>query len=140
MAGTFELSAARMVDLERCPIDDPDSVPRCRIRAGVSGGDYLEDGLCVLPEFLRPEALELLAKEANERLGDAWFCKSTHNVYLTKDSTGNEATDASDAANALRAPDASDASDASYTLDGPRCPGPRCGRAARTHLRGLGAP
>ena len=105
MTGTLERSAARMVDLERCPIDAPDSirgaafVRACRER-------YLEDGLCVLPEFLRPEALEVLAEEANERLGDAWFCRSTHNVYLTQNGTGNDAPDALDAPGTPDAPDA----------------------------------
>ena len=95
MAETLELSAARMVNLEPCPIGDPDSsggaafVRACRER-------YLDDGLCVLPEFLRPEALAVLAEEANERLGDAWFCRSTHNVYLTQGSAGNEAPEAPD--------------------------------------------
>ena len=75
--------AARMVNSERCPIADPDSpggaafVTECRNR-------YLEDGLCMLPEFLRPEALDVLAEEANGCVGDAWFCDSSHNVYLAE--------------------------------------------------------
>ena len=83
MAGKPEPDAARMVNLECCPIDDPDSdhyasfVQTCRRR-------FLEDGLCMLPGFVRPEALELLAEEANGCIGDAWLCKSTHNVYLTR--------------------------------------------------------
>lgn len=102
MAETLERSAARMVNLEHCPIDDPDSI-RGAAFARACRERYLEDGLCVLPEFLRPEALEVLAEEANERLGDAWFCKSTHNVYLTQDGTGNDAPDALDApASAIR--------------------------------------
>ena len=96
MAGTLERSAARMVDLEHCPIDDPDSI-RGAAFARACRERYVEDGLCVLPEFLRPEALEVLAEEARERIGDAWFCKSTHNVYLTQDGTGNEASGALDA-------------------------------------------
>ena len=86
MAEKFEFNAARMVNLEHCPIDEPGSAggaafaQACRER-------YLEDGLCLLPEFLRPEALEVLAEEATERLGDAWFCNSTHNVYLTENGT-----------------------------------------------------
>ena len=103
MAGTLERSAARMVNLEHCPIDDPDSI-RGAAFARACRERYLEDGLCVLPEFLRPGALEVLAEEANERLGDAWFCKSTHNVYLTKDSTGSEALDTSYAPDAPDAP------------------------------------
>ena len=83
MAEKLAFSTARMVNLERCPIDDPDSAggaaftQACRKR-------FLEDGLCMLPDFVRPETLEILAEEANERLGDAWFYNSTHNVYLTR--------------------------------------------------------
>ena len=88
MAGTSAPDAARMVNLERCPIDDPGSpddaafVQECRRR-------YLEDGLCVLPEFILPQALEILAEEANGCIGHAWFCKSTHNVYLTQNGLGD---------------------------------------------------
>ena len=83
MTETSERTAARMVNLERYPIDDPASedcaelVRACRDR-------FVEDGLCMLPQFIRPGALEALAGEANERTGDAWFCASTHNVYLTE--------------------------------------------------------
>ena len=89
MTGKSALAAACMVNLEHCPIDDSDSadydafVRACRNR-------FLEDGLCMLPEFIRPEALETLAREATGCIEDAWFCRSTHNVYLTQsDSTRN---------------------------------------------------
>ena len=76
-------TAARMVNLKRYPIDDPDSegyaelVRACR-------GRFVADGLCMLPEFIRPRALEVLAGKANERTAHAWFCRSTHNVYLSQ--------------------------------------------------------
>ena len=76
-------TAARMINLERYPIDDPESegcaelVRACRDR-------FVEAGLCTLPEFIRPRALEVLAEEANGRTAHAWFCRSTHNVYLTE--------------------------------------------------------
>ena len=45
----------------------------------------------MLPGFIRTEALEILVEETNRRIGDAWFCKSTHNVYLTpNDCTPND--------------------------------------------------
>ena len=75
--------ADRMVNLERYPIDNADSagfaalVRMCRNR-------FVEDGLCTLPRFIRPAALEVLATEANGCAGDAWFCDGTHNVYLTQ--------------------------------------------------------
>ena len=80
--------AARMVNLERCPIAGPDSpgrgafVRECRNR-------YLEDGLCMLPEFLRPEALDILTEGANGCIGDAWFCDGSHNVYLAQNDFGH---------------------------------------------------
>ena len=88
MTGTSAPNVARMVDLERYPIDDLGSsggaafVRACRER-------YLDDGLCMLPEFIRPEALEILAEEAKGCIGNAWFCKSTHNVYLTQNGLGD---------------------------------------------------
>ena len=83
MTETSAVEAARMVDLGRYPIHDADSegcaafVRECRSR-------FVEDGLCVLPEFIRLAALEVLAEEANGCAGDAWFCNGTHNVYLTQ--------------------------------------------------------
>ena len=88
MAEIPVIDAAHMVILERCPIDDPDSAGGAAFRQACRRR-FLEDGLCMLPEFVRPEALETLAKEANGSIGDAWFCKSTHNVYLTQNGLGN---------------------------------------------------
>lgn len=78
------MNAADLVDLARYPIADPDSseavehARHCRTR-------YLEDGLCMLPEFLVPEASRILATEAGGVSHDAYFCNSTHNAYLTED-------------------------------------------------------
>ncbi len=88
MAEMPVIDAAHMVNLERCPIDDPDSAGAAAFRQACRRR-FLEDGLCMLAEFVRPEALETLAKEANGSIGDAWFCKSTHNVYLTQNGLGN---------------------------------------------------
>ena len=88
MAEMPVIDAAHMVNLERCPIDDPDSAGAAAFRQACRRR-FLEDGLCMLAEFVRPVALETLAKEANGSIGDAWFCKSTHNVYLTQNGLGN---------------------------------------------------
>ena len=83
MTETPAFGAARMVNLERYPIDDASSagydafVRGCRSR-------FREHGLCELPGFVRPEALEVLAAEANACSGHAWFCNGTHNVYLAQ--------------------------------------------------------
>ena len=92
MDGEAVLDAARMVDLERCPIDDLDS-PDGATFAQSARQRFLQDGLCLLPEFIRREALEVLAEEANGWIGDAWFCRSTHNIYLTEASPDMPAGD-----------------------------------------------
>lgn len=77
-------SASELVDLVQYPIADLHSqeghafAERCRQQ-------YIETGLCALPEFIRPEALGVLVKEANDVSGEAYFCKNVHNAYLTED-------------------------------------------------------
>ena len=79
------LDAARMVNLDRCPIKDLDSADGAAF-ARAARGRFQKDGICMLPGFIRPEALEILAEEANACVGDAWFCGGTHNVYFTEPS------------------------------------------------------
>ncbi len=75
--------AQEMVNTERYPMADLDSgagktlVETCR-------KEFVTNGLCILPGFIQPEALEALADEANQLLDDAYFCNSTHNAYLTE--------------------------------------------------------
>ncbi|MGI9408032.1 MAG: HalD/BesD family halogenase [Hyphomicrobiaceae bacterium] len=79
---TTPVGAETWVDLDRYPIADltrPESAAfaeKCR-------ADYVETGLCRLPGFIRREAIDHLAREANTLSGKAYFCKSTHNAYLT---------------------------------------------------------
>ena len=87
MGEEHALSAARMVNLGDCPIDDPGSAEGATF-AQACRNRYLEDGLCMLPGFLRPEALEILVEEVNGCIGDAWFCAGTHDVYLAQDNPG----------------------------------------------------
>ena len=81
---TSTISAEDLVDLQRYPIASLESqeskqfAERCR-------QNYLETGLCALHGFIRPSALEILAAEARSLSGSAYFCKSTHNAYLTGD-------------------------------------------------------
>lgn len=87
-----ESIANNMVDLERYPINSinegtgKDFAQQCR-------RDYLETGLCMLPGFIRPESLAELASEAENMRGDAYFCKSTHNAYLTEGDSETAAKD-----------------------------------------------
>ena len=86
------ISAADMVDLGRYPITDLDRTEgkafadQCRQR-------YLDTGLCMLPEFITPDAHRILTEEANSISGQAYFCKSTHNAYLTEDDQNLPADD-----------------------------------------------
>ena len=76
-------TAESMVNRQRYPIDKPDSeagmvlLDACR-------EEFVSGGLCILSGFILPEALAALADEANNVLDDAYFCDSTHNVYLTE--------------------------------------------------------
>jgi len=88
------IPAADIVDLQRYPIADLECTEsrafaeQCRLR-------YLETGLCILPEFITPEAHKVLTEEANAISNQAYFCKSTHNAYLTEDDPNVSADDVS---------------------------------------------
>ncbi len=84
MAQHQSLPVEQIVNLNYYPISDTDSaeykqlVNRCQ-------KNFIETGLCELPEFILPNALQTLAAEANAYSSQAYFCKSTHNAYLTND-------------------------------------------------------
>lgn len=87
--------AAEMIDLSRYPLSDltlEDSrafADQCRL-------EYRKTGLCMLPGFIKPAALDLLASEASAYSEKAYFCESTHNAYLND---GDTDADSGDAAN-----------------------------------------
>jgi len=75
-----------VVDLYRYPVDRLDGAGldfarQCREQ-------YQETGLCVLPDFILPDARDRFAREAGEYIDDTYFCDSTHNVYLTENCDG----------------------------------------------------
>ena len=78
------VSAAEMVNLARYPIADLNSVEGVEL-AEQCRQQYLETGLCMLPDFITADAHRILTEEANSISGQAYFCKSTHNAYLTDD-------------------------------------------------------
>ena len=78
------LSAANMVDLQRYPIENLND-PRGARFAEDCRRQFAETGLCALHDFIRPEALAVLANEARSLSDKAYFCRSTHNAYLTGD-------------------------------------------------------
>jgi len=78
------MRAEQMIDLERYPIEDLTSGEGAEF-ARLSRRQFEETGLCMLPGFVRSQALDTLADEANGVAGQAYFCRSTHNPYLQLD-------------------------------------------------------
>ncbi|MDH3689593.1 MAG: hypothetical protein OEU36_08980 [Gammaproteobacteria bacterium] len=78
------LTIEKIFDLERYPIHDlsgragDELLQRCR-------QDIQKSGVCLLPGFLTPKAIDAIAVEANESLPKAFFCHNTHNAYLKDD-------------------------------------------------------
>ena len=81
---TQTTGAADIVDLSRYPIADLKSAEGVACAAQYRQ-EFLEAGLCILPNFLKPDALRRFADEGNAVADQAYFCKSTHNTYLTDD-------------------------------------------------------
>ena len=74
--------ARNMVNLAQYPIVDLESADGAAF-ARSCREEYLQTGLCMLEGFILPNALQTLAEEAQGVAGDAYFCKSSHNAYLT---------------------------------------------------------
>ena len=77
-------TAADMVNLARYPIASLDTVEGAAF-AEKCRQEYLQTGLCMLPDFIVPGAQQILVEEADAISSEAFFCKSTHNAYLTED-------------------------------------------------------
>ncbi len=69
------------VDLGRYPLVAMAS-PAGEKLVAESRAAYLETGVCLLPNFIRDDALAIMRKEATAAMGDAYFCRSEHTVYL----------------------------------------------------------
>ncbi|MBJ88609.1 MAG: hypothetical protein CMO98_02005 [Woeseia sp.] len=81
-----------IVDLARHPIADVESAEY--LAHAVKGRrQYIQNGFCILPNFVNPTALLRLVEEANAVENQAYFCKSAHNVYLTDPDHGAAADD-----------------------------------------------
>lgn len=87
--------ASAMINLSQYPISDlsnPDSrtfADQCRL-------EYQQSGLCMLPGFIKPAALEAMASQTSAFSDRAYFCKSTHSAYLND---GDERVGKEDVAN-----------------------------------------
>ncbi len=64
------------IDTQRNPLDDPSFRHQCR-------GDLETTGKLVLSGFFTSDAIEQVIAESSAREGDAYYAKTTHNVYLT---------------------------------------------------------
>lgn len=93
VAGSVSNTVSALVDLAQYPMEDltaADSIAfadKCRLQ-------YQQTGLCMLPGFIRPDALDALAKEASTFSDKAYFCKSSHNAYLNDGDSSAGKTDA----------------------------------------------
>jgi hypothetical protein len=87
--------ASAMIDLTQYPVSDLTNA-RGRAFADQCRLEYQQTGLCMLPGFIKPAALEQLASEASGFSDKAYFCKSTHNAYLD---SGDASASKSDVAN-----------------------------------------
>jgi len=70
------MSVDQVVDTVRYPVSDDDFQKRCAAT--------LEDsGVLVLPDFIQPQALDVMRQEAIEGEAQAYFCAQDHSIYLT---------------------------------------------------------
>ncbi len=70
------MELAEIIDLERFPLSDPAFGADCRATLN-------RDGVLVLPDFVRPDALRMMQDEAEAGQPQAYFCAQDHSVYLT---------------------------------------------------------
>ena len=78
---------AWIVNTERYPLHPLSGPERQTLVAGCQRA-MRDNGLCLLPEFIRPEGLEAMRKEALEAAPRAFFCRNHHNAYLRDDDPG----------------------------------------------------
>lgn len=74
-------AADLLIDLNRYPIDDPYS-PTCLRLVDDCRAQLRETGVTTLPRFVRPDAIQRMAAEMQERAGAAYSSRGRHNVFL----------------------------------------------------------
>ena len=79
-----ELSIDGIVDPERYPIGEP-SDPRTEALIEEAAERFRTDGVCLFPEFLKPGAVEAMAREVEMLSPEAFRCDDRHNAYLEAD-------------------------------------------------------
>jgi hypothetical protein len=78
---TWHLPLADLIDLARYPITDLSSDAARKLIDGCRG-DMAAGGACQLPGFVRAEAVDALAEEADALAPLAHYQDDTHNVYF----------------------------------------------------------
>jgi len=71
---------SKWVNLKSCSLNSIDFADKCRQKLS-------DIGVLPLPQFLLPEALNQIIKEAQAQAHLAYFTKNTHNVYLSQPDT-----------------------------------------------------
>jgi len=71
---------SKWINLKSCSLNSTDFADKCRQKLS-------DTGVLLLPQFLLPEALNQIKKEAQARAHLAYFTKKTHNVYLSQPDT-----------------------------------------------------
>ena len=64
-----------VINFTEAPIDEADFTEKCR-------NELKEKGVVTLHNFLKPETVKELVREAKAHSDLAYFTNSTHNVYL----------------------------------------------------------
>ena len=71
---------SKWLNLKSCSLNSTDFADECRQKLS-------NTGVLLLPQFLLPEALNQIRKEAQARAHLAYFTKKTHNIYLSEPDT-----------------------------------------------------
>jgi len=71
---------SKWVNLKSCSLNSTDFADECRQKLS-------NTGVLLLPQFLLPEALNQIRKEAQAQAHLAYFTKKTHNIYLSEPDT-----------------------------------------------------
>jgi len=77
------MNPADLVNTDRYPLTKLDTASGNRFVAELAS-QYCTDGLCHLPQFLKPSALTVLQEEARKLQEKAFFVRDTHTGYLEK--------------------------------------------------------
>lgn len=87
-----DFGATDAVNLARYPIDDLQS-PAGAAFAAECRRTFAETGLCMLHDFVHPAAMDVMIDETTAVADKAFYCRNTHNAYLTADDESLPADD-----------------------------------------------